>query len=116
VAAWLEQHASLHRLRIDVRGADPELDAVLNAIRQVAMEWRDWATSASSGSGRAPVAEVAAGSEERMTSTAAADSLGVSARAVRLAIAEHRLPAERVGRRWLIDRVDVEHYRARRAA
>jgi excisionase family DNA binding protein len=111
VAAWLMKYAHLDRLRAQVRGADPEVDSVLVALTVAGMHWRTSAT----GSTRAPEAEVVAPSPW-MGTTQVADSLGITARAVRLAISEERLPAESVDGRWLIRREDVEHYRASRRA
>jgi len=51
-----------------------------------------------------------------MSTSQAADLLGITPQAVRQAVHEGRLTAERVGSRWLLNREDVEHYRARRAA
>lgn len=44
----------------------------------------------------------------------AAGRLGCSARAIRRAIAEHRLTATKFGGVWLIQASDLEHYRFRR--
>ena len=112
VAAWLQSRAGLDRLRIDNRGVDPEVDAVLTALRVAALHWR----AAATGSDPRKEPEGEAESVTWLTSAQAADSLGVGPRAIRLAIAEQRLPAERVGGRWLINREDVEHYRAARTA
>lgn len=109
-AAWLERHADLRRLRTEVRGTDPEVDAVLVALGVAAASW----SASAVGSVRAPAPEVAAESEVRLSTSSAADLLGVTDRAVRLACKGGRLRAERVGGRWLIDREDVEHFRAAR--
>jgi excisionase family DNA binding protein len=111
VAAWLCQRAQLDRIRADIRGLDPEVDSVLVALTVAAMQWRTSAT----GSTQAPEPEAAAQSPW-VSSTQAADLLGITARAVRLAIGEQRLPAEQVDGRWRIAREDVEHYRASRSA
>jgi excisionase family DNA binding protein len=111
VAAWLGRHAQLDRLRTQIRGADAEVDSVLVALAVAGAYWRTSAT----GSACAPEAEVGALSPW-VSTTQAADLLGIGSRAVRLAIAETRLPAERVDGRWRIAREDIEHYRAARAA
>lgn len=111
VASWLLRHAQLDRVRAEVRGADPEVDAVLVALTVSGLHWRTAAT----GSDVAPEPEVGAPSQW-MSTTQASDSLGITDRAVRLAIRDQRLPAEQVGGRWRISREDVEHYRAARAA
>ena len=112
VAAWLERHADLRRIRTEARGVDPEVDAVLVALALAAATWRTSAT----GSNLAKSAEVEAPSALWLTSSQAADHLGIGDRAIRLAIAERRLPAEKVGGQWRINREDIEHYRAARAA
>ncbi|MFC4535687.1 helix-turn-helix domain-containing protein [Sphaerisporangium dianthi] len=111
ICAWLESHAGLARLRIERRGQDPEVDAVLAAIRQQAARWRTSAT----GSPDAAQPEVAP-SSTWLTTTQAGDLLGMTDRGVRDAIEGGRLPAENVAGRWRISREDVEHYRARRGA
>lgn len=111
VAAWLAGAAHLDQLRARIRGADPEVDSVLVALTVAAMKWRTSAT----GSADAPRPEVAPGSPW-VSSTQAADLLGIGDRAVRLAIDEQRLQAEKVQGRWRIAREDVEHYRAGRRA
>jgi len=111
VAAWLSRHARLDELRAQVRGADAEVDNVLVALAVASATWRTSAT----GSTHAPEPEVRALSPW-MSSTQAADLLGITSRAVRLAIGEERLPAEQVDGRWRITREDVEHYRAGRQA
>jgi excisionase family DNA binding protein len=97
VAEILERRAHLNEFRVSIRGTDPELDAVLIAIRVAALQWRASAT----GSADAPTAE-------------AAGIARITDRAIRQAIADGRLPATRSGRNWRIARVDLEQYRAAR--
>ncbi len=117
VAAWLLVHTDLARHRVDVRGTDPEVDAQLGALTYVGNLWRTAtsATSAATGSGLVEVPEVAA-SSGFMSSTEAADLLGVTDRAVRLACTGGRLPAARIDGRWQISRDDFDTYRRTRAA
>jgi excisionase family DNA binding protein len=110
VAAWLERHAQLGRLRIDVRGADAEVDNVLTALRLAAMAWRDSAC----GTDARNLTEVEPLSV--LSTVQAAGELGITDRAVRLAIQEGRLTGQQVSGRWQISREDLEHYRAARAA
>lgn len=112
VAAWLERNADLRRLRTEVRGGDAEVDAVLVALATCALAWRTSAV----GRERAPEPEVVASSGQRLSTSQAAALLSRSDRAVRMACSAGRLPAEQVGGRWLIDREDLEHYKAARAA
>ena len=115
VAAWLVVHTDLAPHRIAERGNDPEVDAVLLAITRVGNAWRTSATSAPSGSQKAPEPEVAPLSKV-MSSSEAAEVLGVTDRAVRLACEAGRLPATRTARRWQITRTDLDTYRRDRAA
>ena len=111
VASWLATRTRLSEVRISARGADPEVYAVLAALHRAALAWRTSVT----GSENPPHPEVRALSEW-MSTTQAGGLLGITDRAVRLAIAEDRLPAQQVAGRWRITREDVEHYRAARAA
>jgi len=111
VAAWLDTRTRLSEVRISARGTDPEVYAVLAALHRGAIAWRTSVT----GSENPPHPEVLALSKW-MSTTQAGGLLGITDRAVRLAIAEDRLPAQQVAGRWRITREDVEHYRAARAA
>jgi excisionase family DNA binding protein len=111
VAAWLESHLDLRRVRTDARGLDVEVDSVLADLHRVALVWRASAT----GSATTPPPE-ATPLLGWMSTTQAASLLKITDRAVRLAIQEHRLPAQQLAGRWRITREDVEHYRAARAA
>jgi excisionase family DNA binding protein len=111
VAAWLDQRARLSELRIQVRGADPEVDAVLVALRVAAVSWRNSAT------GTDPRNQAAAEPPSAwLSTTQAADELDMTDRGVRTAIASGRLNADRDGDRWRISREDFEHFRAARRA
>ena len=110
IAAWLERHARLNELRVEVRGADAEVDAVLAAIRLAALAYR----TAVCGTDQGKQAE---GEQPSVMSTQqVADQLHLHPRTIRLAIAEKRLRAEQVDGRWRVTREDFEHYRAARAA
>lgn len=114
VAAWLCRHG-LGSLRAVAAGADPEVDAVLTALALSADGWRTSAvTEAGAEVARRP-AEVPAPLTV-MTTQQAADLLRITDRAVRLAITQRRLPAQRVDGRWLIDLEDLDHFRGRRTA
>jgi len=107
VAAWLEAHVDFRQLRTDVRGADPEVDAVLADLHRVALVWR----SPVEGSAVAGPAEAVA-LLPWLTVSEAADLLGVTDSRVRQVIRTNALSAEQVDRRWRINRLDFEHYRA----
>ncbi|WP_138999465.1 helix-turn-helix domain-containing protein [Rhodococcus zopfii] len=110
VAAWLERRVALNRVRIDARGLDPEIDAVLGALRISALVWR----SAATGTEDTTPPEPDATSNQWMSTTQAAIHLGITDRAVRKAIATGTLNAENTGGRWRIHRDDIAHYRATR--
>ncbi|MDH6460886.1 excisionase family DNA binding protein [Micromonospora sp. A200] len=115
VAAWLERTGNLWELRTRHRGADPEVDSVLVALATAAAIWRQQAgISSDHGTDQRKQPETETGSP--LTTTQAAHRLGITDRGVRAAIAAQRLNAQRVGDQWLIDREDLEHFRAGRAA
>jgi len=111
VAAALERYAGLDAFRRQMRGTDPELDNTLLALRMVALAWR---TSVTGRREEAPPEAEAA--SLWVNTNQAALRLGIGDRAVRLAIQEKRLPAVMVDGRWRITRIDLELYRAARAA
>lgn len=97
VAAWLLSLAALDRIRIEVRGVDPEVDAVLVALRRTAMAWRDTALGTDHRNQPEPVPLSGVMSTQQV-----ADALGVTDRAVRKAITGSRLPATKTDGRWQI--------------
>ncbi len=111
VAAWLERHADLRRLRTDARGADAEVDAVLVALATCAFAWRASATGTAIPAQAEPVAL-----SSWLSTSQAAGLVGVTPRAIRKAIADDRLSATEVNGSYRISREDVEHFRAGRAA
>jgi len=111
VADWLERRLDLRHVRTDVRGVDPEVDAVLLDLAVVALTWR----KAVEGCTPASPAEVGAASVW-MSTAEAADQLGISSSWVRQEIRAKHLVAEQVDRRWRINRLNFEHYKAARAA
>ena len=112
VCAWLERHARLNEVRIENRGADAEVDAVLVALRLAALTWRASAT----GSPVAAKPEATADLNQWVGTKQAADILYITDRAVRLAISEKRLPATQVNGRYRIAREDIQHFAAAKAA
>ncbi|MGN7149179.1 hypothetical protein ACTHQ6_09335 [Arthrobacter sp. SAFR-179] len=91
---------------------DPEADNVLVALRLAALPWRETAT----GSPQAAEPEVTGSSRQWKTTTQAGIRLGITGRAVRLAIKEGRLPATNVDGRWRITNEDIAHFSAAKAA
>lgn len=107
VAAWLNDRYRLDLVRGQVRGTDPDVDAVLMAITQAAKAWR--LTDYGSIPGLLPEPD-----GQWISTRKAAGILGVSDRAVRAAIATRKLPAEQVDGRWRIQRHDIDNYRTAR--
>lgn len=114
VAAWLNRRG-LDALRAAARGVDVEVDSVLDALHLAGQQWRTSAYAEASAEVAWPQAEVAPPLTS-MSTGQAADRLGITERAVRMAITAGRLPAEMVDGRWQINRDDFEHYLAARAA
>lgn len=109
VAAWLDSQIDLQRLRPQARADGMQTFAVLHALLVAAHYARP--TSARGRKALGASAEAAPPSEV-MSTDQAADLLGIGSRAVRLACAEGRLPAQQVDGRWRIDRSDVNAYRS----
>lgn len=117
VAALLMRRCGLEDYHREHRGEDAELDTVLVDLKTAGMAWRvAHQVATDSGSVLAEVAQQRSGSPRQLSTAQAARSLGITDRAVRLAIAAGRLPAEWVGGRYVLAPEDVEHFRARRAA
>ena len=116
VAAWLIVRTDLPARRIEHRGTDPQVDAVLGALTVAGLGWRTSTTSAVASAGGSAVvieAEVAPPLEPMNTSRAA-DVLGITDRGVRLACNQGRIPATRVDGRWQLDPAGVAAYRRTR--
>ncbi len=120
-AVWLETNTNLSSRRVALRGLNPAADDALVALHSVATQWSFMASGSAAGADSGteqlllpePERELVA---EHINVNTAADVIGISARAVRKAIAEQRLPASRIGSQWLIDRSAAQHYRRNRAA
>lgn len=118
VARWLAERVDLNRLRVAVRGDDPEVYEVLAALHLAALHEERRRSTSGTGSenfrrrdGSAEVQSVS----ESMSATEAAEVLDLSDRAVRLACEQRRLPGEKVDGRWRLRRIDVEQLAAGRA-
>lgn len=106
IAAWLEKKAGLNaERRIALRDADPAAYAVLAALHLAALN-RD---SSDCGTKIAAPQRAAQELQVWITTSEAAEYLGVTDRAIRKMIAEGKLPAQRPGGRgrWLVDRRHV---------
>ena len=108
VAYQLDRLLDLNALRSRVRGEDPELDAVLVALRLAAM-----VAVSEDGQPTRTLPDPDA-SLPWLTTQAAADRLDVDPRTVRRACQEGRLPARRAGRSWVVSREALEQYAAQR--
>ncbi|HET9255486.1 MAG TPA: helix-turn-helix domain-containing protein [Pseudonocardiaceae bacterium] len=98
--------AGLDSYRRAHRGENPRVDQTLVDLTTVALRYR---TLAERGHNRAPGSATGPPSRQ-LTTNQAADRAGVSARTIRRAITEGRLPAHRVGRTYVLDVGDVEQW------
>jgi len=111
VAAAITRQSPLREWAIAKRGIDPELDVVLGDLKTAGLRW----VSSHGGTEHAEPAEPAPQSVW-MTTTQVARQLQITGRAVRKAIAERRLEADKVNGQWLVRRESCEHWRTIRAA
>jgi excisionase family DNA binding protein len=115
LAALLVLRCRLAEYYRDHRGHHPELDELLIALGRAGLAHRGHRT-ADPGTTGDQAAEQRAGSVHGLSTGQAARQLGITDRAVRLAIARHRLPTETVGGRWVLNPADVDAYSRRRAS
>ncbi|MDT0263980.1 helix-turn-helix domain-containing protein [Jatrophihabitans lederbergiae] len=93
-------------LRQKQRDNDPDVYAVLVALRMVSLQYGKLSTR--SGTPFATEAEPTTGLD--LGVAAAADLMRISRRGVRKACEAQRLPARRVDGRWLISSEDAQNY------
>ncbi|MDO9439888.1 MAG: helix-turn-helix domain-containing protein [Beijerinckiaceae bacterium] len=105
IAYLLTLHTGIDDYRKRARGDDHDLDTALNAIRFAAMQY---AASANGTHTR----KRAEGALNWYTPSQVANQTGVTAHAVRLAIREGRLPAEKVDGHWRVSPADYKNFRA----
>lgn len=106
VAAQLDRLLDLNRVRVAVRGQDPETDAVLVALRTAALAWR-------ASAGGLPERTSADPMPAWITTSQTADLLGVDPRHVRRLAVLGRLAGRQLpSGTWLVERESAEHYRA----
>ncbi|WP_299057062.1 helix-turn-helix domain-containing protein [uncultured Nocardioides sp.] len=110
--AWLDRHANLSQLRVEVRGTNPRASKYLSEIHEVALEYRVALT------GEAEPAAVEPGVERSqwLSTGEVADKLRMTPRGVRRAIEDRRLEAERVGERYRVSREALAVFENSRAA
>lgn len=98
IAHWLESKAGLTpERRMNLRTTDPEAYEVLTALRLASLQHRSGTGTESAAAQPNPQE-----SNRWITSTQAAQQLGVTDRAVRKWCRNGRIPATRCGNRWLI--------------
>ncbi|ORM29195.1 helix-turn-helix domain-containing protein [Williamsia sp. 1135] len=105
IAAWLEEQAGLttaHERRLAMRDTDPLAYEVLAALHLSALAHRS-----GTGTKLAAVPAQPSPSECWLTTTEAARQLGMTDRGIRKWITTGRLPAQRHGNRWLINRTHL---------
>jgi excisionase family DNA binding protein len=105
----------LDKIRMQIRGRDPQFDEALLVIRRAGLEYTE---SSCSGTRVAAQPEPAQHLEQTnnttMSTTTAATLLGVTDRAIRKAINEKRLAATKLDGRYRIARDDLAEYLATR--
>jgi excisionase family DNA binding protein len=106
----IEKCTDIRKLRIQRRGIDPEASAELLDMRRKAMAYDPSSATGTKGD------EAADGRQESewMSAAEVAIMTGISREAVGKAARLRRLPARRVGGRWLIRREDAEAWHAKR--
>ena len=108
MARILWHNGGLDDFRHRVRGRRPDLDALLEALRAAGERW----ASADRGSVEAEAPEA---TPEWLSTSEVASRVGLTTRAVVLAIGEKRLSAEWSSGRWMVSREELEHFKAARA-
>ena len=116
VAAVLLTRAGLADYHRAHRGNDPEVDQALVALKLAAAAWRSRTIGSDHRTRPAADAIDPAPSPQWLSTNAAAQRLGVTARAITKAINSGRLPARWWGGCWWLNPHDVEHYRSTRRA
>lgn len=110
-AKWLYERAPVpHELRLLLRERDPELYAVINALRLSAFsDPESWPATSDLGREMAkPTTTQQESESEWLTTRRASEIAGVTDRAIRDWIATERLPARRHGHTWRIHRTDLQ--------
>lgn len=106
-----------HSARMRAQARDPEIYSVLLALREAALEWASSEGSVPEVPARDRSPEPTSESKkttEMVTTSKAAELLGITDRAIRKAIQEDRLTAVvQDNGHYLISRTEIGHYRAR---
>lgn len=111
VAKWLYERAPVPKeQRLLLRERDPELYAVINALRLSAFsDPESWPATSDLGSKVAKQdTPQQYSASEWLTTKGASEIAGVTDRAIRDWIATKRLPAEKHGHTWRIHRTDLQ--------
>jgi excisionase family DNA binding protein len=114
---WLRRNTNIEAQWLAQRGLPPDIDNVLQAMAHAASRYRAehaavHGTPLGESTDSTTTSIVMA---QLLTTEDVAHILGIKPRAVRRAIAEYRLDAVSIGRRWFITRADVDRYRKRAA-
>ncbi|MBA8847405.1 helix-turn-helix domain-containing protein [Microcella alkalica] len=109
VAAVLNRHAKLDEFRLAHRGFDPEVDAVLLAMRRADLQWRVSVTGTSEAAKPELDPQL-----NWLSTTQVAAITGITDRGVRAAIGRGDLVAECPDGRYRISREELAHWRSRR--
>lgn len=107
--------SGINEFRRTIRGRDPALDDALRGLCLASTSYLERRTGTATGPTGAAPTDPAPSSAGRLTSTQAADQLGVTPRQVRRLVTEGQLRADRPGYGYLLDADDVAALRARRA-
>jgi hypothetical protein len=112
-AYLLEKVAGVSQLRQRLRGLNPKVCQELLDLREMALRYEPPVLPEA----EAASPEVATGlGSGRLNAMQAADLIGISDRAVRLACTEGRLDADLVGGRWRVTRDEAKRFRDERCA
>jgi excisionase family DNA binding protein len=114
IAAWLESKAGMApERRLALRGTDAEAYEILTALHLSALGYRSGSFGSSpTGTEDAWAQQDSTESTEWLTTTEAAEIVGVTGRCVRKWIAKQRLPAKWLGDRYMIRRHDLHTVQA----
>lgn len=107
VARYLWHVGGLEALRDSERGRDPEIDEVLEALRQAGEAWKRSVSGTDQGKTAEP-------RREWYSTQQAAQALGMVDRSIRKALSDGRLDGEIQGGRWVIRAEAIAHFRAAR--
>lgn len=112
LCAKLNKLLGLDKIRAQLRGKDRHLDEGLLAIRLTAAAYESSSAGTYSAPQPVPVSRSTQQLNDTVSTSTAADILGLTDRAIRKAITENRLKATQLDKRWRIHRDDLAQYQA----